>query len=120
MKNSIFIFINSTYHYNFLNFTKFLLDGLAKITYTSITNLTSVLTNSYFFNISRKNNFISIIAICCPKQFLSPVKKGINAKLFYNALLNLSGLNSSGLSKYSGFLIFNPIPVVIRSFFFIE
>jgi hypothetical protein len=88
--------------------------------YITDVNFTSVLISLYLFNISRKNNFISIIAICCPKQFLSPVKKGINVKVFYIPLLNRSGLNSSGLSKYFGFLIFNPIPTTIRSFFFIE
>jgi hypothetical protein len=88
--------------------------------YITDVNFTSVLISLYLFNISRKNNFISIIAICCPIQFLAPVKKGKKVKVFYSPLLNLSGLNYYGLSKYFGFLIFNPIPTVIISFFFIE
>lgn len=60
----------------------------------------SVLTSLYFRRILWRAILTSIKDICCPIQFLGPPEKGIKASGFYSGLLNRSGSNSKGLSKY--------------------
>jgi len=69
-------------------------------------NLTSLFSTGLKFLIkATKIILTSKVDKCYPIQFLGPAEKGVNAYVgTFFSLSHLSGLNSSGSSKYSGFL----------------
>lgn len=78
---------------------------------------TSVLASRYFFRMLTKAILTSIRDMCWPMQFLCPPENGIKASGFYNGWLNLSGLNSNGLSKYLRLVMQMPNPSLKGIFF---